>query len=191
MKSFLNRVANRKDTGGLVNKVVKVGPYTVKVEACLGEGGQATIYRVRDSGTNTAYALKHMHLRGDLSAIEDCLTEIGVMKKLRDHPHVLTLRASALLGPKDQEQEAFLLLDLCTDNLVEYMKQRNNILSDASVLDIFHSVCKAVAIMHQQEPPLSHRCDFATRESRFAFISALWKASMAATHELALCLPVL
>ena len=79
------------------------------------------------------------------------------MQRLRDNAHVLRLRAVAYLGPKGQEEEAFLLLDLCRHNLVDHMRQINRPLRDADVVIIFQSVCKAVAAMHEQDPPLIHR----------------------------------
>ena len=79
------------------------------------------------------------------------------LKKLRDHPNVLTLRAVAYVGAKGAEQEAFLLLDLCRESLVEHLRAQEAPLPDADVLTIFHSVCRAVALMHHQNPPLSHR----------------------------------
>lgn len=85
------------------------------------------------------------------------LGQVETMQRLRDHPNILTLRAVAYVGPKGAEQEAFLLLDLCRESLVDYMRAAGGPLPDSDVLTIFHSVCNAVAIMHHQNPPLSHR----------------------------------
>jgi len=79
------------------------------------------------------------------------------MERLRDCANVLKLRAVAYIGPKGQEEEAFILLDLCRHNLVDHMRQMNRPLQDADVLSIFQSVCKAVAAMHNQSSPLIHR----------------------------------
>ena len=79
------------------------------------------------------------------------------MERLRENAHVLRLRAVAYIGPKGQEEEAFLLLDLCRQNLVEYVRQLSRPLQDAEVSTIFQSICSAVAAMHKQEPPLIHR----------------------------------
>ena len=161
MKSFLKDLkgfAQKAETKGmLIGKTIKVGPYTVRPEAVLGEGGFATIYRVKDSTSGAAYALKHMHLMGDTDAIADCQTEVDTLKRLREVPTVLTLRAVAYAGVKGQEQEAFLLLDMCQDNLVDYLSKRDSQLPDSQVITIFHAVCRAVAAMHHSDPPLAHR----------------------------------
>ena len=162
MKSFLKDLKGfgqkaEAKSGVLVGKTLKVGPYTIRPEAVLGEGGFATIYKARDSNSGTLYALKHMHLMGDKDAIADCKTEIDTLQRLQDSPTVLTLRATAFAGVKGQEQEAFLLLDLCQDNLVDYLSKRDSQLPDVQVITIFHAVCKAVATMHHMSPPLAHR----------------------------------
>ena len=162
MKSFLKDLKGfgqkAEARGGmLVGKTLKVGPYTIRPEAVLGEGGFATIYKARDSNSGTLYALKHMHLMGDKDAIADCKTEIDTLQRLQDSPTVLTLRATAFAGVKGQEQEAFLLLDLCQDNLVDHLSKRDSQLPDVQVITIFHAVCQAVATMHHMSPPLAHR----------------------------------
>ena len=161
MKSFLKDLKGfgqkAEPKAMLIGKIIKVGPYTIKPEAVLGQGGFATIYKVRDTTSNAVYALKHMHLMGDRDAIADCQTEVDTLKRLREVPSVLTLRALAFAGVKGQEQEAFLLLDMCQDNLVEYLTKQTSQLPDHQVIIIFHAVCQAVAAMHRCEPPLAHR----------------------------------
>ena len=72
---FLKHVVQRKETG-LIGRIIKVGPYSVRVEAHLGDGGFAAIYRARDAATSAAFALKHMRMGGDPEALRDCYTEV-------------------------------------------------------------------------------------------------------------------
>lgn len=48
MKSFLKNVVQRKEGQGgvLLGRTVKVGPFTVRVESHLADGGFACIYKV-------------------------------------------------------------------------------------------------------------------------------------------------
>lgn len=46
------------------------------------------------------------------------------MRALRECPYVLHLRAVAFVGPAGAEEEAFMLLDLCRENLVSYLQVR-------------------------------------------------------------------
>jgi hypothetical protein len=73
---FLRNVVQRKETG-LAGKTLRVGPYTVRVEAHLGDGGFAAIYRVRDMTTPAVFALKHMRLGADPEALRDCHVEVS------------------------------------------------------------------------------------------------------------------
>lgn len=72
---FLRNVVQRKE-GGLVGRTFRVGAYTIRVEAHLGDGGFASIYRVRDTSSNSAFALKHMRMGGEPEALVDCHTEV-------------------------------------------------------------------------------------------------------------------
>ncbi|KAK9806620.1 hypothetical protein WJX73_000737 [Symbiochloris irregularis] len=164
MKSFFkNAAANaaavvqRKDGPGLVGKMMKVGSYMVRVESLLGEGGFASIYKARDTTTNKAYALKHMRLAGEREALSDCHTEVDAMKLLAGQPNILTLKAVAFSGSKGAEQEAYLLLELCQENLVEHINRKGRALDDKGVIHIFQCACRAVAAMHLSEPPMAHR----------------------------------
>ena len=74
---FLRTVVQRKE-GGLAGKTLKVGMYTVKVEAVLGDGGFAVIYRARDIASPAVYALKHVRMGGEPEALADCKTEVGL-----------------------------------------------------------------------------------------------------------------
>ena len=74
---FLRTVVQRKDSGSLVGKVLKVGMYTVRVEAHLGDGGFAVIYRARDVASPALYALKHVCMAGEPEALADCHMEVG------------------------------------------------------------------------------------------------------------------
>ena len=157
MKSFFKNVVQRKETPGMVGKVLKVGSYMVRIEAQLGEGGFAAIYKVRDNTTNKAYALKHMRLAGEQEALTDCYTEVDAMKLLAGQPNILALKAVAFTGSRGAEQEAYLLLELCQENLVEYLIRKASPLSDRAVIQIFQCACRAVAAMHLSDPPIAHR----------------------------------
>lgn len=156
MKSFFKNVVQRKESSGLVGKMVKVGSYMVRIEALLGEGGFASIYKARDGNSNKVYALKHMRLAGEEEALSDCHTEVEAMKLLAGQPNILPLKAVAFTGPRGAEQEAYLLLELCQENLVEHMNRKGP-LSDRLVVHTFQCACRAVAAMHLSDPPMAHR----------------------------------
>ncbi len=49
------------------------------------------------------YALKHARMGGNPEAIADVKNEVDVMKAVRGHPHMLTLRAVVMQGPPGAE----------------------------------------------------------------------------------------
>lgn len=58
------------------------------------------------------YALKHARMGGNRDAIADVANEVDVMKAVRGHPNVLTLRALAMNGPQGAEVRVQTLQDL-------------------------------------------------------------------------------
>ena len=59
MKSFLKNVVQRKEGQGgiLLGRTVKVGPFTVRVESHIADGGFACIYKVLFRGLLCSYTL--------------------------------------------------------------------------------------------------------------------------------------
>lgn len=149
-------------TAPLVGKVVQVGQYRLKVEAHLGEGGFASIYRVKDVASGESFALKHIRL-GSKETVDMVRHEAKVMNKLKGYANVLRLISVAFGGDQGAETDAYMLLDLCTDNLYRFMQRHDFTLPDATLLDIFFAVCNAVGEMHRQEPPLAHRWGYVRR----------------------------
>ena len=145
----------REPSGPLTGKILPLGDRTLKVEAVLGEGGFATIYRAVDAVTQETFALKHFMLSGDLEAERDVQTEVAVMRALTDCPYVLSLHGAAL-----GTGSAYLLLDYCHGTLAGHLIERSNTgnrLSDAEVTAAFLPIARAVAAMHAMDPPMTHR----------------------------------
>ncbi|KAG2450491.1 hypothetical protein HYH02_004992 [Chlamydomonas schloesseri] len=155
MKKLFGGNKKKEKEGTLVGKVVVVGPFSVRVEAVVGEGGFATIYRCTDIKTGLAYALKHMRLAPD--TVDEVKAEAKVMARLKGHPNILRLHAVAFGGPTGAETDGFMLLDFCPLTLLEVMQRGNFMLDDFLVYEVFQDVVWAVAHMHKCNPPLAHR----------------------------------
>jgi len=140
----------------LQGKTIDVGDHRLKCEDHLGDGGFAVIYKVRDMKTGQYYALKHIVMRTAeaKTAIRD---EAKIMKKVQGHPHIISLYSVAFGPDKGEEQDAFMLMDLCSESLYNYMQRKRFSLPDKEVLEIFESVCKAVQHLHSQKHPICHR----------------------------------
>lgn len=137
--------------------------YNVKMEAVLGEGGYATIYKARCTKEGALYAVKHLRLTADPDAIKEVQNEAKTMTKLQGHPNVLQLLAVAFAGPAGQETDGFLLLHYCPATLLDVMQHSNFWLPEPLILQVFRDVCHAVDGMHMGlNPPMAHRCDKTT-----------------------------
>lgn len=86
MKRFGFGKKKDKD-GSLAGKVVVVGPYSVRVESLVGEGGFATIYKAVDLKTGQTFALKHMRLAAEPDAIREVQHEAKTMARLKVGMH--------------------------------------------------------------------------------------------------------
>ena len=140
----------------LQGKTIDVGEHRLRVEEHLGEGGFAVIYRVKDVKTGQLYALKHIVMRTPDAKVA-LREEAKIMKRVQGHPHVISLYCVAFGPEKEDEQDAFMLMDLCGESLYGYLQKRNFVLPDAEILDIFRCVCMAVHHLHSQKHPICHR----------------------------------
>jgi hypothetical protein len=148
-----------KPADALVGKTVQVGNYTVLVEAKLGEGGFASIYRVLNRGDQQRFALKHFRIQGDLQRYESVKQEALLMRKLKADPNIVTLYAASFGGPERAPSDGFFLMQLCTGNLVETLEQRHATMTEKDILSIMLQVAKGVRYMHTLPEPIAHRCD--------------------------------
>ena len=93
MRGLINQAGSRAagQQHAMVGKMMKIGPYSVRVEAFLAEGGFAQLFRVKDTLSGTSFALKHMRLAGEGEALADCHAEVDSLQQLKWAP------ASAML----------------------------------------------------------------------------------------------
>ncbi|KXZ56289.1 hypothetical protein GPECTOR_1g254 [Gonium pectorale] len=157
MKKLFGGAKKKEKEGTLVGKVVLVGQYSVRVDAVVGEGGFATIYRCVDMKCGVTFALKHMRLAAEPDAIKEVQQEAKTMARLKGHPNILRLHAVAFAGPPGAETDGFMLLDFCPLTLLEVLQRANFALDDFLVYEVFQDVARAVAHMHKCNPPLAHR----------------------------------
>lgn len=155
MKWFGGNSIKSMSMAGLQGKLLDVGEHRLKVEEHLGDGGFAVIYRAKDVNLNRFYALKHIVMRTP-EARNALKEEAKIMKKVQGHPNIISLFCVAFGPEKEDEQDAYMLMDLCQQSLYEYLQSKSFMLSDAEALDIFHQICSAVKHLHSQKHPIYH-----------------------------------
>lgn len=182
MKWFSSTPGRSLPLPALQGKIIEVAERNFKVEEHLGDGGFAVIYRVRDLNTKENFALKHVIMNSE-EARNALREEAKIMKKVQGHPHVISLYSVAFGVNKDGQQDAYMIMDLCTESLFSFLQKCNFKLEDGQITSIFLSVCKAVLHLHSQKHPVLHRdikvenvlkrpngnwvlCDFGSARSR-------------------------
>eukprot|EP00095_Tigriopus_kingsejongensis_P008484 maker-scaffold18_size714446-snap-gene-5.20 protein:Tk08484 transcript:maker-scaffold18_size714446-snap-gene-5.20-mRNA-1 annotation:"serine threonine-protein kinase 16" len=130
----------------------------------LAEGGFSTIELVQNSRTREKFALKRItcHSTEDQIAAQ---REIEFHRDL-DHPAILALTASAVVGRADivhnQTSQVLLLLPYYPrgslhDELVRRAAKADNF-DEEFALQLFLQICECVHFLHSKEPhPLAHR----------------------------------
>lgn len=156
MKWFGGNSGKGHAVSGLQGKTIDVGDHRLRVEEHLGDGGFAVIYRVKDVRSGQYYALKHIVMRTPeaKTALKD---EAKIMKKVQGHPNIISLYCVAFGQEKEDEQDAFMLMDLCNESLYGYLQRKNFVLPDVEIVEIFRAVCSAVQHLHSQKHPICHR----------------------------------
>ena len=124
----------------------------------IAEGGFAYVYWARDAASGERYAVKKV-LAQDRASAEIAETELAFLRSLPPHPNVIRLaggcKQPAASGAGD---EYLFALELCSGGaLTKHVKPGARRLSEAGVLRRFVDVCKGVAHMHSQQPPVAHR----------------------------------
>ncbi|XP_036324600.1 cyclin-G-associated kinase [Rhagoletis pomonella] len=144
-------------TNEFCGQVVEVAGQKLGVKRVIAEGGFAFVYVAQDVQTGKEYALKRL-IGTDKQACNAIINEINTHKQLSGHPNIVAFVGAAFVdkttGPQ-QRAEYLLLTELCNGgSLIDCL---NASLEPALVLRVFYQACRAVAHMHSQSPPMTHR----------------------------------
>ncbi|HEX7733656.1 MAG TPA: serine/threonine-protein kinase [Ktedonobacteraceae bacterium] len=125
-----------------------------RVERALGSGGFGHVYLSVDLQTNTQYAIKEYLVTG-ASGKAQLEHEAQVLSHLH-HPNL-----PAFLSAFDENGHYYVILGYIEGNdLTDYLRvvrQKNEPLPIARLMEWLLSICDAVAFLHSQRPPIIHR----------------------------------
>lgn len=125
-----------------------------RVERALGSGGFGHVYLSVDLQTNTPYAIKEYLVTG-ASGKAQLEHEAQVLSHLH-HPNL-----PAFLTAFDENGRYYVVLGYIEGNdLTDYLRvvrQKNEPLPIARLMEWLLSICDAVAFLHSQRPPIIHR----------------------------------
>ena len=140
---------------------VQIGGRQVLLLRQIAEGGYAFVHLGRDATSGCTYAVKRMRSQ-DRESAELARAEIALMASLPPHPNIVRSFGSST-RKMEVGHEHLLLLEWCAGGSL--IKQ---VIPDASgklppplplsrLLSAVVDVCKAVAHLHAQQPPIAHR----------------------------------
>lgn len=125
-----------------------------KVERVLGSGGFGHVYLSVDLQTRAQYAIKEYLVTG-ASGKAQLEHEVQVLSQL--HHRSLP----ALLTAFDERGHYYVVLGYIEGNdLTDYIRvvrQKNEVIPLARLMEWLLSICDAVAFLHSQRPPIIHR----------------------------------
>ena len=125
-----------------------------RVERALGSGGFGHVYLSVDLQTNTQYAIKEYLVTG-ASGKAQLEHEAQVLSHLH-HPNL-----PAFLSAFDESGRYYVILGYIEGNdLTDYIRvvrQKNEPIPIARLMEWLLSICDAVAFLHSQRPPIIHR----------------------------------
>ncbi|CEM08694.1 unnamed protein product [Vitrella brassicaformis CCMP3155] len=142
-------------------RTYQIGERVVWEERKLSEGGFAFVFVVRDTGSGEEYALKKI-LCQDKERYTLAKREIEMLERIPSHPNVVRYLGSTILagesGGGGQSREVCILMEFCRDgHLLSLLDAHDGQLAEDVIVGIFHDVCKGVAHLHGQRPPIVHR----------------------------------
>ncbi|KAK3755297.1 hypothetical protein QZH41_014605 [Actinostola sp. cb2023] len=159
-RSALSYISQTGKDNEFVGHYVELGPVQLKVKKVLAEGGYGFVFVAQDEKTSKEYALKRL-MAGDEAGNKCIIGEINTLKRIRGHPNIVQFHSAASLGEKESGHgmtEYLILTELCTGELIKVMRERNGKpFPPNQLLKIFYQLCRAVAHLHKQDPPIVHR----------------------------------
>ncbi|KAG7387722.1 Serine/threonine-protein kinase 16 [Phytophthora boehmeriae] len=131
----------------------------VVISSEIAQGGFSFVYKVRDTDTGEAFALKKILCQTN-EQVQLAKAEIQAHKSF-SHPNIMPLSDYAVVSQEAETFEYYLLYpfmengtlrDMINDAISQDVR-----LPEAQILNMFLDICRGVAELHSKSPPLAHR----------------------------------
>ena len=131
-----------------------VGAYTVTISPELGSGSYA--HEAVHNTTNKKYAVKQISLMQDEKTYRRLLKrarkELGIIRRLQNHNNIVKL-----FDVVQYKSSMWIFMEYCSHkSLNSYLRKHAN-LDLLSKMKIKLQCASAIAYMHSQKPPITHR----------------------------------
>lgn len=158
---LLHRKASDLYDKASYKEVVTVEGQPLQLLKTLGEGGFGFVYLARHTQNGKDYALKRM-IGQDEDSTELARAELALLQRL-DHPNIVKTHAACERRRDGGGTEFLLVMELAgAGTLARWVTPDEATgampppIGEERLLCNFHDVCKAVAFLHGQSPPLTH-----------------------------------
>jgi serine/threonine protein kinase len=125
----------------------------------LGEGAFSVVQLFKEEDTGRQIAGKKLMASGD--TLSNIKQEIAIMKQLPAHPNIVQCIGHEITTLGQGRYEVWVLMEAVSGgSVVDRMKQlqaSHSKFSNKDILNIFHDACTAIAVLHSQCPPITHR----------------------------------
>mmetsp|Transcript_1675 Transcript_1675/g.4713 ORF Transcript_1675/g.4713 Transcript_1675/m.4713 type:complete len:451 (+) Transcript_1675:31-1383(+) len=140
---------------------IDVGDLKLVTTSLVAEGGYSFVYTAREvmpgSEQGRLFALKKV-IAQEAEVLEIARVEMNLLRTLPRHPNIIDYHGSTLENKGRGVTEMYMALEYCANgSLVDLVMPGMPSLSEEKLLSVFHPVCKAVAHLHAQNPPITHR----------------------------------
>lgn len=121
---------------------------TYEIYEEIGAGGGGTVYRAVHKRLQKTVVLKK--LKGSVTKIMDCRTEVDILKNLRHSylPQVLDFIESS--------EGIFTVMDFIPGKSLQKMLDEGHKFTEKEVLKYTRQLCEALQYLHVQNPPIIH-----------------------------------
>jgi serine/threonine protein kinase len=143
-KEFLMEHGNRSHIPIALGDVVG-GRY--RIEAVLGQGGMATVYRAQHTTTGRSCALKvvHAHLATNPRLTELFIKEARIGSRVGPNPHIVDVLDA---GMDDARNVPFLVMELLEGETLEHHVEARGPLAPALLREVFRQLSDALHQAH-------------------------------------------
>jgi serine/threonine-protein kinase len=120
-----------------------------ELEDWIDRGGNASVYRCRESGTGEVFAIKFL-MNDNLRNVKRFLREVKLLKQLGSE-HVIQYRGAGRVKVTNHKRERipFLVMELADCNLQKMMQQEGRPLDYARYAGQFRGLAQALSLLHE------------------------------------------
>lgn len=123
----------------------------------ISEGGFSFVCLAYEIHTHEKFVVKKI-LCQDNAGLNMARREVAILEGLPPHPNLVHYYGFTIVNADEHSKVVIILLEFCSGGrLSDIIDRHKGWMSEGKICAIFTDVCKAVAFLHSQSPPVQHR----------------------------------